>query len=74
MNVAIPPGVTIPIDFPPASYWPAWYYAPTEEDKAERQKAEDQADAIIAALNTPYFPVLRNLHHTNINKALAQWQ
>lgn len=78
--IALPPGVEVPIDFPPFSYYPLDNLdippagCDSKRQRQARQRFIDQTDAIIAAVNTPHFPVLRSLHHSQINKRLAAWQ
>lgn len=83
--VALPPGVEVPIELPPFCYYfPGDLSAPLPIDteaamdeigrrRPIRQKFIDQADALIAAVNTPHFPVLRRYHFDKINQRLATW-
>lgn len=55
-----PSGTEIPIELPPMSVLP--------------DADEQEAIAKAAALNTPYFPQLRRIILTDINRRIAAWQ
>lgn len=60
MAIQLPPGVTVGIDLP--------LHSPLPGCKV------DQADGLVAALATPHFPVLRNLHLKTINEGMTAWR
>lgn len=57
--LTLPPGTQAPIDFPPMCL--------------VQGSIRDEAVAVAAALNTPYFPQLRRIIFTDINRRLATY-